>query len=536
MSYDVEMVMMSLVVVLLLLLWNFFVVLLWRPYHLTKFFNGQGIRGPRYAFMGGSLAEIKNLKKAARETTMDVNSHNITPRVLPHYHKWIPQYGETFLYWFGLQPRICITDLEMVKQVLSNKFGFFTKENPNPAIVALLGKGLVLTEGADWARHRRVLNPAFTMDKLKVMTKRMGTCTLSMLDSWREGCMEIEISQQFQELTADIICHTAFGSSYAEGKEVFEAQNELQMMASASSTDFIFPGSQYWIDLFTPLHASIISTSCERLMYVIYRYLPTKWNRHKRELERKATSTLRRMVQSRLDSKDSKYRNDLLGLMMESPKNVSGDELCGLALSIDEIIDECKTFFAGQETTSYWLTWTMFLLSSNQDWQEKLREEVLRECGTGIPDADMLSKLRLVTLVLLEALRLYSPVFLMLRNTSKKMKLGNVTIPKDVLVMIPLAIIHRREKYWGADANEFNPYRFAEGISKAASHPNALVAFSMGPRSCIGQNFAMLEGKMVLAMILQRFSFSLSPQYRHAPADMITLHPEFGLPIVFRPL
>ncbi|KAK1277951.1 Cytochrome P450 [Acorus gramineus] len=510
MSYDVEMVVMTLVIVLLLLLWKFFVVLLWRPYHLTMFFNRQGIRGPRYAFMGGSLVEIKNLKKAASQTTMDAKCHNITPRILPHYHKWIPQYGETFLYWFGLQPRICITDLEMVKQVLSNKFGFFTKENPNPAIVALLGKGLILTEGVDWARHRRVLNPAFTMDKLKVMTKRMGACTLSMLDSWREGCSEIEISQQFQELTADIICHTAFGSSYAEGKEVFKAQNELLMLATASSTDFIFPGSQY---------------------------LPTKWNRRKWELERKAASTLRKMIQSRLDSKDSEYRNDLLGLMMESPKNVSGDELCGLALSIDEIIDECKTFFfAGQETTSYWLTWTMFLLSSNQDWQEKLREEVLRECGTGIPDADMLSKLRLVTLVLLEALRLYSPVFLMLRNTSKKMKLGKVTIPKDVLVTIPLAIIHRREKYWGADANEFNPYRFADGISKAASHPNALVAFSMGPRSCIGQNFAMLEGKMVLAMILQRFSFSLSPQYRHAPADMITLHPEFGLPIVFRPL
>lgn len=76
--------------------------------------------------------------------------------------------GETFLYWFGPQPRLCITDAEMVKQVLSNKFGFYTKTRPPSGILAILGKGLVFTEGAEWARHRRIVSPAFTMDKLKV--------------------------------------------------------------------------------------------------------------------------------------------------------------------------------------------------------------------------------------------------------------------------------------------------------------------------------------------------------------------------------
>ncbi|KAK1317371.1 hypothetical protein QJS10_CPA05g00061 [Acorus calamus] len=402
--------------------------------------------------MDGSLVEIRSLRKEAREIIMDVPCHNITPRVLPHYHKWIPQYGETFFYWFGLQPRICITNPDMVKQVLSNKFGFYTKDKPRPAIAALLGKGLVLTNGTDWVRHRRVVSPAFTMDKLKVMTKRMGSCALSMLDSWQDLVMR--------------------------------------------------------------------SAKCE--------YLPTKWNRHKWEVERKATSTLRRIIQARLDSKESGYGNDLLGLMMESSTNTRG----GLALSMDEIISECKTFFfVGHETTANLLTWAMFLLGSNQDWQERLREEVLRECGTEAPNADALSKLKLVTMVLLEALRLYCPVIMMTRRTSMDMKLGEITVPKDVLVTIPLIVIHRSEKYWGADACEFNPYRFADGIAKAGNHPNALMAFSMGPRVCVGQNFAMMEAKTVLVMILQRFSFSLSPQYKHAPVDMLTLHPQFGMPV-----
>lgn len=72
------------------------------------------------------------------------------------------------MYWFGPQPRICVTDPEQTKQVLSNKFGFYIKPEPNPIIFALMGKGLVFSEGSDWARHRRVVNPAFAMDKLKV--------------------------------------------------------------------------------------------------------------------------------------------------------------------------------------------------------------------------------------------------------------------------------------------------------------------------------------------------------------------------------
>ena len=83
--------------------------------------------------------------------------------------RYIYAAGETFLYWFGMQPRICISDPELAKQILSNKFGFYVKPSSRPSVQTLLGnKGLVLNSGMDWAKHRRIINPAFSLDKLKV--------------------------------------------------------------------------------------------------------------------------------------------------------------------------------------------------------------------------------------------------------------------------------------------------------------------------------------------------------------------------------
>ncbi|GLU07144.1 hypothetical protein SLE2022_241120 [Rubroshorea leprosula] len=113
----------------------------------------------------------------------------------------------------------------------------------------------------------------------------------------------------------------------------------------------------------------------------------------------------------------------------------------------------------------------------------------------------------------------------MVRQASEDMKFGNLIIPKHTLLVNLFFQIHRTKEYWEGDANEFNPLIFKNGISKAAKPPNALLAFSIGPRACIGQNFVMLEAKTVLALILQKFSFSLSPKYKHAPTDHLILQP-----------
>ncbi|CAN6284596.1 unnamed protein product [Urochloa humidicola] len=434
-------------------LWDYAVVRnLWRPRAVAAAFRAQGVRGPPYRFLRGSNDDVRRMRAEADAVEMDVRDHDYLRRVMPHLLAWKDQYGAPFLFWFGSHPRICLFDYESVRQVLWNKSGHFMKTDAHPTILAMLGKGLVLVDGTDWVRHRRVVNPAFAMDKLKMMTTTMVSCADRLIKECQElasnngsGEVEVEFSKHFQELTAEVISRTAFGSSYKEGKEVFHTQKKLLALALATLLNLQLPG---------------------------FKYLPTKNNRLKWTLENKIKTTLMAIIQP----------------------------------------------------------------SVYPEWQERLREEVLRECGKENPTADMLSKLKEMTMVLLETLRLYGPVMTMLRKPISDIRLGSLSIPKGTGIVIPIPILHRDKEVWGPNANEFDPLRFENGITNAAKTPQALLGFSIGPRSCIGQNFAMLEAKSVMAMILQKFSFTLSPKYVHAPIDLITLQPKFGLPIVLRPL
>ncbi|KAI9184889.1 hypothetical protein LWI28_002192 [Acer negundo] len=455
-------------------------VVWWRPKSLEKELRQQGIQGTSFnllQFHGGDMRKMVKVSKETWSKPMSLN-HHIAPYVLPSFHQMVQKYGKVSLSWIQSRPRLLLTDPELCRLILSDKSGHFIKPPVNP-LVDLLQKGVSTLEGEKWAKRRKLITPAFHLENLKGMAPAFSSCCVDLINRWKNsitssGTCEIDVALEFQKLAGDVIARTAFGSCFEEGKMIFELQNEQLVLVIEAFQSIYFPG---------------------------LRFIPTKKNRRRYNIDK--------------------------------CKEQSGNDL-----TIEDIIEECKLFyFAGKETTANWLTWTMIVLSMHTNWQEKAREEVLRTCGNKVPDVENLNNLKIVSMILNEVLRLYPPVTAQQRHTIKKTNIGGMSIPSGVDIWLPTLFFHHDPEYWGDDAGEFKPERFAEGVSKATKdQQNVFYPFGWGPRFCLGQNFAMIEAKMALAMILQTFSFELSPSYTHSLFTLATLQPQHGAPIILHQL
>ncbi|WOG99966.1 hypothetical protein DCAR_0519322 [Daucus carota subsp. sativus] len=482
-----------------------------RPRQVEKCLRKQGLRGNSYRFLYGDVKDNLEMSKKAMSTPMNL-SGDVATRAIPFIHQTINKYGENSFIWFGPTPRLLITDPVLVKQVLNQTFRF-KKLRQNP-IVRMFANGLASIDGDQWTQHRKLLSPAFLSSKLKLMLPVMYISCIELVREWQKmiemkGRCEIDVAPYLNTLTSDVISRTAFGSSYEEGSVVFKLQRQQIELVNKSLQSVYIPG---------------------------WRFLPTKNNRRMKELSNKIQSSLTNIIEKKTKTmKAGQSRaDDLLGILLESNEQCKNGSAY-VPMSLDDVIGECKLFyFAGQETTSNVLVWTLILLSIHQNWQTRAREEVLQVIGNqGQPDSDHLSRLKVISMIINEVLRLYPPAHTLTRKVHETTTLGDITLSSGVEVSLPVLLIHHDTKAWGADAKEFNPERFANGVFKATNNNQAAYCpFGMGPRTCIGQNFATLEAKLALATILQHFSFELSPTYTHAPATLITLQPQHGAKLI----
>ncbi|KAK7401722.1 hypothetical protein VNO78_13424 [Psophocarpus tetragonolobus] len=485
------------------------------PKRFERLLREQGLHGNPYTFIVGDTKESLKMHKEAFSKTMNPFDHDLVPHVASYTQHSLHKHGKNSFIWIGTVPRVTLTDPGLIKDVLNKNYEF-GKTNLNP-LVRLLAPGLVRHEGEKWSKHRKIINPAFNLEKLKNMLLLFIKCCDDMISKW-EGMLsssesnEIDIWPFLQNLASDVISRTAFESSYEEGRRIFQLLKEQNELVAKIIFKVYIPG---------------------------WRFVPTSTHRRIKEIDRDIKASLMDMIKKRekvLKAGDA-TRNNLLDILLKSNhkeiQEHGNNKNCGM--NIEDVIEECKLFyFAGQETTSVLLGWTMILLSMYPDWQARAREEVLQVFCNQKPDFEGLNNLKIVTMILYEVLRLYPPVVGLTRKAMKDVKIGNLSLPAGVQVFLPIVLVHHDHELWGDDAKEFKPERFSEGVLKATNGRASFFPFGWGPRICIGQNFSLLEAKIALSMILQHFSFELSPTYTHAPVTMIILKPKYGAQMILR--
>lgn len=139
-------------------------------------------------------------------------------------------------------------------------------------------------------------------------------------------------------------------------------------------------------------------------------------------------------------------------------------------------------------------------------------------------------------MVVNETMRTFTTAPTLVRTAAKDLQLKSLFIPKGLTIEFAASAVHQDKDYWGEDVAEYNPERFANGVSAACSHPQAFVPFGLGPKFCMGNNLATMEMKILVARVLRRFQLLPSLNYKHHPSSVVVTRPKYGMPIILEAL
>lgn len=474
------------------------------------------MKGPKPTLLDGNTKEMKRIQHELKPMKKQ-DSNNYISTLFPHILVWKETYGSVFLYSSGGREILHVSQPDMVKDI-----GHWTPSElgkPNylkKTRKALLGGGLFTVNGDEWAYQRKTMAPEFFMEKIKGMIQLIEDATAPLLEAWENildsagGSTEIVVDDYVRNVSADVIARACFGSSFAKGEEIFRMLRKLQTAISQQ-------------DAFVGLSA-------------LWKHLPTKSNREIRNLVEQVRLQIVEVAKANVSdngAENAATHNDLLRAIING---AHGDGHGGTAE--DFIVCNCKTiYFAGHETTAVTAIWCLMLLAKHPEWQERARCEALEVCrARSTLDVDALHQLKILTMVIQETLRLYPPASVMMREALTDIKIGGLDVPRGTIVQVTRSMLHLDKEAWGPDADEFRPGRFANGVAGACKPAHMYTPFGLGPRTCIGQNLAITELKVVLARLLSRFAFSPSPTYHHAPVFRLTIEPGFGMPLVLKKL
>ncbi|CAF1095971.1 unnamed protein product [Adineta steineri] len=471
-------------------------------------FRAQGVPGEPFIPLVGQLWHMNEANKIGRGMDYIVD--------LAQKH------GSYFLFGFGPLTRMILVEPELISDVLgrSNTENYQKPPDLINIVKPILGThNLLVSEGDEHDRARKMLNPAFHFVNLRSMVPIMSNETVKAIDSLlslASSTNEVNLEIQMNSLTLSIIASSAFG----QGFETTPHAKESICTTFNEVKDVIEYRTLHMINQIKFLAE-----------------LPFWGKKIVDDGAKKVNDFVDQAIADRRSGKSTSLcaGQDILDLLL----NAVDDK--GESFSDQQIRDEALTFvLAGHETTGNLMTWTLYLLMTHAEVLEACREEVDRILpNRTIPDFEHMADLQVIEAVLYESLRLYPPAAFIVRQCIKEHTIGgtngksSIFIPVGAMIVIHNYTLHRREDYWSCPL-EFDYKRWmrdpVSGLKPKLTHPYAYLPFASGARNCIGQNFAILEAKVMLAMLVQRCNFKLVPGQQIVPEMKgVTMKTKYGL-------
>ncbi len=377
-------------------------------------------------------------------------------------------------------------------QVLQKRAANYDKlTRSSAAIGAVTGRSLLTSNGDFWKRQRRMDQPAFHHRQIAGFAERMTSATAGILENWRPGEV-LDIASEMTRLTYSIVGQTLF--SFDTGKDAAAVEQAMRMMLPHL---FARLGNLVNLPAWLPT--------------------PSHW-RFRRELARVDEVVFRIIRQHRRAQETGGPDTDLLAMLMRAR-----DPDTGAALDDMQLRNETITFLlAGHETTANALSWIFHLLAQHPEIERSLAAEIKTALGGRTPSLEDLPLLPFNKRVIQEAMRLYPPIWIIERRVIEEDRIGGYTLPAGSAVVISPYALHRHPAFWERP-EVFDPSRFE------SPPPAAYMPFGLGPRFCIGHEFAMMEAQLVTAMVVQRWQLRPLPGHPVEPQPDITLRPKHGL-------
>lgn len=369
----------------------------------------------------------------------------------------------------------------------------------NDSVRLLAGNGILTSEGDFWRRQRRLMQPAFARNSVSKLSDHMVDSTERFIAEWQEAGNDrtLDVLPEMMRLGLRIASTTLFST------DISDAADEI---GSAYRTAFEY-----------------VSLKMNGRLMFVPTWLPTRLNR---EFHR-AKSLLDRVVLDLIARRrQTPPKNDVLGLLLAAQ-----DEDTGAGMTDRQLKDEAITLLtAGHETAGAALSWTWYLLGQHSDVQEQLHRQVAGVLNGRTPTVADLPSLPLATAIFEESMRLYPPAWGMPRETLTPDVVLGYPIPARATIVLSQMIAHRHPAFW-SEPDKFDPGRFLPG--QGGDRPKfAYFPFGGGPRLCIGNQMAMVEGPLVLAALAQKFHFTLVPGQNVEPDPTFTLRPKHGVKMI----